>query len=193
MTVQVEPVGILDVNFDSAVNRHVSDRAKASEMEHALRVHIRQHFEEDPVRYQRLSERLEQVLTAMKDSWVEIIQAWRAMMEEVRNEGSEDAYGLDPRTQAPFVRVLLEEMGAGETPTDTQVTKATEVVLELVEHLRQEIRLVDFWRNAQAQDALKAWVFDLLDRRDVVPFQKGRAVADRLVDLAKALHDRLVD
>lgn len=180
-------------DFYSAVNHHVSERSKASKMEHALRAHIRQHFEEDPVRYQRLSERLEQVLTAMKDNWVEIIKAWRAMMEEVRNEGQEDAFGLDPKTQAPFVWVLLEEMGAGDSPTDTQLSKATEVVLELVEHLRQEIRIIDFWRNGQAQGVLKGWVFDLLDRHDVVPFQKGRAVADRLVDLAKALHDRLVD
>ena len=104
--VKVEPISILDVKFDDAVNRHVSDRAKASEMEHALRAHIRQHFEEDPVLYQRLSERLEQVLTAMKDNWVEIIKAWRAMMEAIRHEGGESSYGLDPRTQAPFVRVV---------------------------------------------------------------------------------------
>lgn len=191
--VKVEPISILDVKFDEAVNRHVSDRAKASEMEHALRAHIRQHFEEDPVLFQRLSERLEQVLTAMKDNWVEIIKAWRAMMEEIRHEGEESAFGPDPKTQAPFARVLLEEMGAGEDPTADQVRKATEVTLELVEHLRQEIRIVDFWRNPQAQGVLKGWVFDLLDRHDTVPFKKTRAVADRLVDLAKALHDRLVD
>lgn len=162
-------------------------------MEHALRAHIRQHFEEDPVLFQRLSERLEQVLTAMKDNWVEIIKAWRAMMQEIRHEGEESAFGLDPKTQAPFARVLLEEMGASEDPTADQVRKATEVTLELVEHLRQEIRIVDFWRNPQAQGVLKGWVFDLLDRHDTVPFKKARAVADRLVDLAKALHDRLVD
>jgi type I restriction enzyme R subunit len=191
--VKVEPISILDVKFDEAVNRHVSDRAKASEMEHALRAHIRQHFEEDPVRYQRLSERLEQVLTAMKDNWVEIIKAWRAMMENLRHEGGESSFGLDPRTQAPFTRVLLEEMGAGETPTEAQIKNATEVTVELVDHMRQEIRIVDFWRNPNAQGVLKGWVFDHLDRHDTVPFNKARAVADRLVDLAKALHDRLVE
>ena len=46
---------------------------------------------------------VEQVLTAMKDSWVEIIKAWRAMVETLRHEGGI----LDPRT-----RVQLG-MGAG--------------------------------------------------------------------------------
>jgi hypothetical protein len=36
-------------------------------------------------------------------------------------------------------------------------------------------------------------VFELLDHRDLIEFKKARPVADRLVDLAKALHDRLVD
>ena len=193
VTVQVEPISILDVKFDDAVNKHVSDRAKASEMEHALRAHIRQHFEEDPVLFQRISERLEQVLITMKDNWVEVIKAWRAMMEEIRHEGEESAFGLDPKTQAPFARVLLEEMGAGETPTEDQVHRASEVTVELVEHLRQEIRIVDFWRNPQAQGVLKGWVFEHLDRHDIVHFKKARAVSDRLVDLAKALHDRLVE
>jgi type I restriction enzyme R subunit len=99
--VKVEPISILDVKFDEAVNRHVSDRAKASEMEHALRAHIRQHFEEDPVRFQKMSERLEQVLTTLRDNWAEILKAWRAMMEDVRHEGTESAFGLDPRTPSP--------------------------------------------------------------------------------------------
>jgi type I restriction enzyme R subunit len=191
--VMVEPISILDVRFDDAVNRHVSDRAKASEMEHALRAHIRQHFEEDPVRFQKLSERLERVLTALKDNWAEILKAYRALMEDVRDEAGESAFGLDPRIQAPFARVLLEEMGAGDAPEPAQVKRATEVTLELVDHVRQEIRRVDFWRNSHAQQVLKGWVFELLDRHDLVDFGKARGVADRLVDLAKALHDRFVE
>ena len=191
--VKVEPISILDVHFDDAVTRHVSDRAKASEMEHALRAHIRQHFEEDPVRFQKLSERLEKVLTALKDNWAEMLKAYRALMDDIRHESTESSFGLDPRTQAPFTRVLLEEMAAGDNPDAAQVRRATEVTLELVDHIRQEIRIVDFWRNPQAQEVLKGWVFELLDRHDLVDFKKARAVADRLVDLAKALHERLVE
>ena len=191
--IKVEPISILDVHFDDAVNRHVSDRAKASEMEHALRAHIRQHFEEDPVRFQKLSERLEKVLTALKDNWAEMLKAYRALMDDIRHESTESSFGLDPRTQAPFTRVLLEEMAVGDNPDAAKVRQATEVTLELVDHIRQEIRIVDFWRNPQAQEVLKGWVFELLDRHDLVDFKKARAVADRLVDLAKALHERLVE
>jgi len=57
--------------------------------------------------------------------------------------------------------------------------------------LRQEIQLVDFWRNAHAQDVLRRWIVGFLDDHDLVPFADQRTVADRLVELAKALHVRL--
>ncbi|MCG5526349.1 hypothetical protein LRB11_15665 [Ectothiorhodospira haloalkaliphila] len=40
----------------------MGDRAKASEMEHAVRSHVRKHMDEDPVKFGRLSERLEELL-----------------------------------------------------------------------------------------------------------------------------------
>ena len=45
--------------FAAQVEREVSPRARASEMEHAIRFHIREHMDEDPVHYQKLSERLQ--------------------------------------------------------------------------------------------------------------------------------------
>ena len=38
-------------------------------MEHAIRHHISVHFDEDPVAYRRLSERLEQILAEHAGNW----------------------------------------------------------------------------------------------------------------------------
>ena len=46
---------------EADVARAANDRAKASEMEHAIRSHIRKHTEEDPVLYRKLSERLNEI------------------------------------------------------------------------------------------------------------------------------------
>jgi len=61
----------------------------------------------------------------------------------------------------------------------------------LVEHVQQEIRLVDFWENAIRQEELRRWIFQFLDAADVLPVERLDGVADRLVELAKANHGKL--
>ncbi len=56
---KVPPISITDPNFAQVVEGQGSNRAKASEMEHAARHHISVHFREDPAHYRKLSERLE--------------------------------------------------------------------------------------------------------------------------------------
>ena len=62
------------------------------------------------------------------------------------------------------------------------------ITVDLVEHVRQEVRLRDFWRNVHAQTVLRSWIVRYLDENDVIPFERQEAVADRLVQLAKARH-----
>ncbi len=67
-----------------------------------------------------------------------------------------------------------------------------EAVVDIVEHIRQEIRVVDFWRSRHAQDLLRTWIINEVDDRNLIPFEKQEKLADRFVELAKALHLRLI-
>ncbi|MEE8523046.1 MAG: hypothetical protein V3T72_03870 [Thermoanaerobaculia bacterium] len=58
---KIPPLEISDPDFAAHIAKQVSDRAKASEMEHAVRHHIRKKLDEDPVHYRKLSERLEEI------------------------------------------------------------------------------------------------------------------------------------
>ncbi len=187
---KVPPVSIMAADFARAVDAHPSPRAKASEMEHAARHHISTHIHEDPAYYRKLSERLEEILQSFQDNWAELVEALRVFTEEVRQGRPADETGLDPRTQAPFLGILVEAAGTGEITTE-RLRDLAEIAVELVDHIRQEIRAVDFWRNAYAQDILRRWIIQFLDDRDVVPFRRLPAVADEMVDLAKALHAKL--
>src|SRR5690606_20314436 len=51
---RIPPIAITDAQFADQVSRQVSPRAKASEMEHAIRSHIKKKLDEDPVYYQKL-------------------------------------------------------------------------------------------------------------------------------------------
>jgi type I restriction enzyme R subunit len=48
---KIPPVDLLDANFKKKVNEHKSDRAKASEIEHAIKHHIDVNLDEDPEYY----------------------------------------------------------------------------------------------------------------------------------------------
>lgn len=187
---KVPPISILDANFEDAVNGHVSPRTKASEMEHAARYHITLHFREDPAYYQRLSQRLEAILKNFRDNWDELVKALHDFTQEVRQGRPADKSGLDPRTQAPFLGILIEEIGETDLPNE-RLRFLAGITIDLVDHIRQEIRAVDFWRNTYAQNVLRSWLVSFLDDHDILSFDRLEKVADRLVELAKALHARL--
>ncbi len=188
---RVPPISILDANFAQAVDAHPSPRARASEMEHAARHYISQHLQEDPVYYQRLSQRLEAILQAFQERWEALVAALQALTEEIRAGRPADQTGLDPRTQAPFLSILVEETGAAGEPTPEQLNRLAKLTIALVDHIRQQIRMVDFWRTPHLQGELRGWIVQYLDQQDVVPFERQAALADRLMELAKALHARL--
>jgi superfamily II DNA or RNA helicase len=65
---KIPPVELLSPNFVQQLDKHTSPRAKASEMEHAIRKHCKVHFDEDPVLYESLSEKLEALIQQYKDN-----------------------------------------------------------------------------------------------------------------------------
>lgn len=187
---KIPPISILDANFAQAVDARRSLRAKASEMEHAARYHINVHYRDDPAYYKRLSERLETILQTFRDNWEDLVAALRELTEEIRRGRPQDTTGLDPKTQAPFLGILVEE--ADEPVSPERLQQLAALTVELVAHIQQQIRAVDFWRNLPAQNVLRSWLVTYLDNHDAVPYTRLRPTADRLVDLAKALHTRLV-
>ena len=81
---KIPPVSITAPDFLAKVKGLTSDKAKASEMEHALRFHIRKNFDEDPARYAKLSERLDNILKALTGHWDQLVLALDELTEEYR-------------------------------------------------------------------------------------------------------------
>jgi type I restriction enzyme R subunit len=189
---RIPPIEITSAQFEEHVGKERSARAKASEMEHALRYHIRKHLDEDPTHYQRLSERLEGILKAFEGRWDDLVQALRKLVQEAQ-EGrqQDDATGLDPETQVFFDLLLAQSVR--DPAAEAEITpRLREVVVELVDHIRQEIALVNFWQRAQVREGLRSWIFMTLDAADLLPFDRLDPVVDRLMELARANHHRLV-
>lgn len=187
---KVPPISIMDADFETAVDAHVSPQAKALEMEHAARYHISQHYREDPVYYQKLSERLEAILQQFGDNWDALEEALRQFTRKLAADQPTDDTGLDPKTQAPFMRVLVDEVheaNVEDLPPD-ELERLAGLSVSLVDTIRAGIRTVDFWRNTVAQNELRGRLIRYLDDQGLVDFTRLEKVADKLMEMAKAKH-----
>ena len=71
---KIPPMDLLDSDYKSKLNDHKSERAKASEIENAIKNHIKVNIEEDPEYYKSLSERLEKIIQDNKEKWESLVQ-----------------------------------------------------------------------------------------------------------------------
>jgi type I restriction enzyme R subunit len=196
---KIPPIQLLDAEFDTHVARAASDRAKASEMEHAIRSHIRKHTDEDPVLYRKLSERLNEILLRFSEQWNEVIAQLQQIIDELRTgkAGAADAPGDLAEHCAPFLRTVLDVVCAGQTPTPAELLRLKDVTVELVDLLVQELQgNRGIWSPSKRadQDNLNGQLFEHLMRLrpPLVDADMAGVLADKLMEQARASHDKLL-
>lgn len=196
---KIPPIQLTDAQFDAHLGRAAGDRAKASEMEHAIRSHIRRHLDEDPVRFRKLSERLNDILRTLGEQWNDLIAHLQHMVDELRSGATKDGSVPDdvPEHCAPFLRTVLDVVCQGQAPTDAQLVRLKDITVDLVDLLVQELQSdPKIWtaNKRAAQEDLKAQVFEFIMklRPPLVDDARAGALSDALMDQARALHDKLV-
>lgn len=128
-----DPIDILSNKFDQRVEGAVSEEAKASEMEHAIKHEIRVKMDENPVYYTSLRERLEELIESRKMRQMDIAelmeQYWN-MVNDMRNthkKGQEHGF---TREQYPFYQMLEKVLPDEE---DKEVLRdLTHIITEII-------------------------------------------------------------
>ena len=196
---KIPPIQLTDATFDRHLARAANERAKASEMEHAIRSHIRKHTDEDPVLYRKLSERLNDILKSLGEQWNEVIAHLQKLIDELRSgkAGAEDAPEDLPEHCAPFLRTVLDVVYADQVPTAKDLLRLKDITVELVDLLVQELQSNrNIWTPSKLadQDNLNAQMFEHLMRLrpPLVDDRKAGVLADKLMEQARASHDKLV-
>lgn len=138
---KIPPVELLSDEFMRKVGEHAagSEKAKASEMEHAIRKHCTIHFEEDPAFYGRLSEKLERLLEQHKDNWKQLALDLEGLRQEAKGGRSDvaDARERECRVYADHLAELTK------VPAET-LKPLVGVVFDLIE---ERSKVLDFWRK----------------------------------------------
>ncbi|MEO5765337.1 MAG: type I restriction endonuclease subunit R [Casimicrobiaceae bacterium] len=191
----IPPISLTDADFETHVAREPNDRAKASEMEHAIRAHIREHVDQDPVLYRKLSERLRDILNELGEQWDELTLALQGLIGEIKGGRPvpDDGVPEMPEHYGPFLRLMVDAAVGNRAITDAERQKLVDLTAEVVDAIVSEIT-PHFWRpnRKPAQDALNAEIFALLMHSRVLPTTPQiETLTDKLMDLARANHQQL--
>jgi type I restriction enzyme R subunit len=195
----IPPLSITDANFDAHVDSLASDRAKAAEMEHAARHAITVNIESDPVHYEKLSERLEQILTSFEQQWDALVEAMREFINDMRmGPPSDRATEFLPEQEAhklkPFMSLLMDAAGFEISQLSNEdLQRFASLTVQLVSIIRPDIIRQDFWATPQLRQQLLSRVKVFLDDEDVLPYELLDTTADRIVELAKRRYTDLAN
>jgi type I restriction enzyme R subunit len=195
---KIPPVQLTDAEFDNQVGQSAGGRAKASEMEHAIRSHIRKNLEADPVRFRKMSERLNDILNGFGQQWDQIIEQLQAIINELRAEasGGDGTTSDIPEIYLPFLRTVLAASSADETTPADQLHTLHEVTRIVVDRMIEEISANrSLWSSFKMadQENLRSEIFEIVFEAQISGFgvDEAEALADQLMQQAKANDDKL--
>jgi len=195
---KIPPLPIFSDKFKAKIKQEKSDKAKAEELKHAIEEHIKGHQEEDPELYERFSEKLDRMLREYKENWEMLAKELEKLMEEIRmGRAEEETFGFDRKAEMPFLGLLKKDVFGVKNISDLnekQVEILVQTTKDILERVKGEIRLVDFWGNYTAQKKLKGYIASHLltafkDNRNI--FKNRAMISQKIMELAFHLHEDL--
>jgi type I restriction enzyme R subunit len=186
---KIPPVDLFAVDFKTTVDEHKSDRTKASEIEHAIRHHIKVNLEEDEEYYKSLSEKLNELLKLKDQHWDELVQllfAFRATMKDDRNQAAQDL-GLSD-VEFSFHNILVAEIARAtgdESMAEATHDEVIAVTRQLVEMLDEATSIVDFFNKQDEIRRVQKKIKRAIIETSFDDAGLRKAVMDRFMELAK--------
>ncbi|MBF6332357.1 type I restriction endonuclease subunit R [Nocardia transvalensis] len=180
---QLPPIALTADNFATKVEAMTGgSRAKASEMEHALRHHITVHAGQDPARYQLLSERLEQILTELKDDWDAQLSAFRDLVTDVVDDHRDNPHDFSAAEFAVY-GLLVQELATSDE--DIHDHRFVDAAREIVALASRTIHRRDFWTKRSDVADFRSEIFEILAMSDLGELEHLELVADKTRDIVK--------
>jgi len=173
---KVEPISILDEDFQKQVNKHKRTKTKAAEVEHAIRHHLDVELVDDPDLQASFSEALTAILEEFHDNWDKIYEELEKLRERIQSASKEPTYGLHRKKQMPFYRMFAREIfgeGAAIRLTDAtgvadgpvpnynmsqedKISCLVDLTQKVFLTVERELQLTGFWESIPARNKLKA-------------------------------------
>lgn len=190
----VKQVSLFTPEFEDKLKALKSDEARASEMEHAIKKEIHVKLDENPVFFQSLREKLEQIIDdrkAMRIDAAQQLKLFEALTTELRGHATAAErlgltetgfaiYGLLGGAKGTGTRAAEPRAPYGGKSEDA--TKELASILE--EQLEPQTTIVDWANKDDVQREMRRLIKRQL-RAASYPADKIDAVAESIVDLLK--------
>ncbi len=185
---KIPPVDLLAADFKEKLSDHKSDRAKASEIENAIKHHIKIKLEDDPEYYKSLSEKLESIIRKHEEKWEELVQLLMDFRDTVDAGPEQKAKKLGlTLTEYAFYGILMAEITQGEDveAVDEDLhLKSKRVAQQLVAMMDEATEIVGFFQKSDEKKTvrknIRRTIIEEFDDLDLV-----KPVTDRFMELAE--------
>ena len=146
---KIPPIELLSDDFIAGVEDHAKGnaKAKASEMEHAIRKHCTIHFDQDPAFYRKLSEKLDNLIQRYHDNWNVLAEQYDLLRDEAIQGRTELVEGLDKEETTFYDLLVQQAFDAADVP-DQLVDPLKALVQQIIMLLRNTINIKDFWKKS---------------------------------------------
>ena len=189
----VKEVQLFSPEFDEKVEALWTNEAKASEMEHAIRHEINVRVEENPVFYQSLRKRLEEIIEQHRLERLdaaEQLKLFANLREELQGEQSRaQGIGLEARGYAIYGLLEQTRPEVAREPAATYNAANRDLASLIDESVTPFTELVDWWDKDDVQRQMRSKIKRHLRASGMASDSLERLASD-IVDLAKVRTDR---
>ena len=189
----VKEVQLFSQEFDEKVEALTTDDAKASEMEHAIRHEINVRVEENPVFYQSLRERLEEIIEQRRQERLDAAEQLKLLndlREDLQGEQSQaEEMELDARGFAIYGLLEKQRPRRVKDRTATYDAANRDLASLIDEAVTPFTDLVDWEQKDDVQRQMRSRIKRQL-RAGGIDDETVESLATDIVDLAKVRTDR---
>jgi type I restriction enzyme, R subunit len=193
---KIPPVNLLSDDFFSEINKLGNHaKSKASEMEHAIRRHIKVNTEKDPSLYKRFFERLQQILERYKGNWENQVEEFTKLHEDIaKGRKEQKVEGLNEQELPFYDLILMYAYEDGSVVVDEDKVLIKELASILVNKLQDAINKPDFWKGRESDiRTLRGEIDDLFDFSEVDALSvMHEKLSVEVLNLAKKRHQELI-
>ena len=180
---KVKQVSILSDEFGKKVDYlNKTPKSKASEMEHAIRWHIKVNLDKDPTLYSHFKDRLESILNSYKENWETIVNELQKLRAEMVEGRQEDIEGIS-NVEAPFFDLLKSNV---KSENEAEIEKTKELIHTLMPILHETAEIRNFWTKAAERKRVEGLIEDEIHYSGVEALSnKAAELTTELMKLAK--------
>jgi len=160
--IKVEPISILDEDFQKQVGKRNRNKTKAAEVEHAIRHHLDVELDDDPDLKASFAEALTAIFEEFKDNWKKIYEELEKLRKRIINASKEPTYGLHRKKQMPFFRTFKRELFDDNELSDDEISSLVDLTQQIFQVVERELKLTGFWESIPARNKLRAEIQKIL-------------------------------